>query len=95
LRYVWWQMRSRLKAEPNFMPWGNGTRLLLEPAMRGPAPNLYSGLLEWPDIGANEAPCTVSPTGAGACRWESFAPVAATYQRLRSAPAFTVLGERI
>jgi FkbM family methyltransferase len=49
-RYVWWQTRRRVTAAPYVMPWVNGSRLLLQPAMHGATGNLYAGLHEWPDM---------------------------------------------
>lgn len=97
-RYLWWQLRRRLDPTPWPMPWVNGTRLLLEPAMTGATGNWYCGLHEWPDmafvlhllrpndtfadIGANVGSYTVLASGAIGCHTEAFEPVPATYERL-------------
>lgn len=49
-RYLWWQIRCRINHAPYAMPWVNGSRLLLHPAMTGATGNLYAGLHEWPDM---------------------------------------------
>lgn len=97
-RYGWWQLRRRLDPTPWAMPWVNGTRLLLEPAMAGATGNWYVGLHEWPDmafvlhllrptdtfadIGANVGSYTLLASGAIGCHTEAFEPVPATYERL-------------
>jgi FkbM family methyltransferase len=97
-RYGWWQLRRRLDPTPWAMPWVNGTRLLLEPAMTGATGNWYVGLHEWPDmafvlhllrptdtfadIGANVGSYTVLASGAIGCHTEAFEPVPGTYERL-------------
>lgn len=49
-RYFWWQVRSRITRQPHHLAWVNGSRVMLEPAMRGATGNLYVGLHEWPDM---------------------------------------------
>ena len=106
-RYLWWQTRSRLSADPYAMPWVNGTRLLLEPGMSGASGNLYCGLHEWPDmafllhllrpadtfadIGANVGSYTLLAAGAVGCRCQSFEPVPASFQQLQRQIALNAL----
>lgn len=97
-RYGWWQIRSRLRADPFVMPWVNGTSLLLAAQMQGATGNLYCGLHEWPDmafvlhllrpgdafadIGANVGTYTILASGAVGCHSEVFEPVPDTYRQL-------------
>jgi len=50
LRYVRWQLASRLRPEPIVMPWLQGARLVVRRGLAGATGNLYCGLHEWPDM---------------------------------------------
>jgi FkbM family methyltransferase len=93
------------------MPWVNGTRLLLEPAMHGATGNLYCGLHEWPDmafvlhllrpedtfadIGGNVGTYTLLAAGSVGSRCESFEPVDASFRLLERQVAFNNLQHRV
>jgi FkbM family methyltransferase len=50
VRYLRWQIGSRLVAEPVIAPWVQGARLAIRRGMTGATGNLYCGLHEWPDM---------------------------------------------
>lgn len=50
LRYLRWQLASRLRPEPIVMPWLQGARLVVRRGLAGATGNLYCGLHEWPDM---------------------------------------------
>jgi len=50
LRYLRWQVGSRLVAAPVIAPWINGAKLVTSKGMAGATGNLYCGLHEWPDM---------------------------------------------
>lgn len=50
LRYLRWQLGSRLLAAPVIAPWIHGAQLVVRRGMTGATGNLYCGLHEWPDM---------------------------------------------
>jgi FkbM family methyltransferase len=97
LRFLQWQVGSRVLGEPVAMPFVNETRLLVKPGMAGATGNVYEGLHEYEDmafvlhalrpssqfvdVGANVGTYTVLAGGVGAS-CVSAEPVPATYEDL-------------
>jgi FkbM family methyltransferase len=110
-RYVWWQTRSRITTRSYAMPWVNGSRLVLEPAMQGATGNLYAGLHEWPDmafvlhlmrpeehfldIGSNVGTYTVLAAAAIGCSVTAAEPIPQALRGLRANIAANRLGDRV
>jgi FkbM family methyltransferase len=98
MRYLRWQVGSRLVGSPVAVPFVGTTRLLVRPGMQGATGNHYVGLQElepmgfvlhvlrpsdlFVDVGANVGTYTV--IGAGACKTRvvAFEPVPATATHL-------------
>lgn len=51
LRYVGWQIRSRLVGGEVIVPWVKGTKLAVRAGMRGATGNIYCGLDEYVEMG--------------------------------------------
>jgi FkbM family methyltransferase len=98
LRFLRWQVGSRLVPGPVVYKWINGSRFLVgtgETALTG---NLYAGLYEFPDmafllhflrgedlfvdVGANLGSYTILACSAAGVRGIAFEPVPGTYKRL-------------
>lgn len=98
LRFIQWQIGSRVLDNPVAIPFVEGTRLLLERGMTGATGNIYAGLHEFEgmsfalhalrpsswfvDIGANVGMYTVLAGGAAGSSCVAAEPVPATYESL-------------
>lgn len=98
LRFLGWQLRSRLRNRPAPMPFVDETRLLVERGMTGATGNVYCGLHEFEemsfalhvlrpcdlfvDVGANVGSYTVLTSGAAGCQTIAFEPGPAAFHWL-------------
>lgn len=98
IRWLRWQMGSRILGWPVAVPFVDDTRLLAKPGMTGATGNIYCGLHEYEDmgfvlhflrpgdyfvdIGANIGSYSILASAAGA-NVLSFEPVPATFDALR------------
>jgi len=98
MRFVRWQLGSRLVRGGILYPWVNGTRFIVRTGETGLTQNIYCGLQDYSemafvlhvlrqedlfvDIGANLGSYTLLACGAIGARGYVFEPVPATYARL-------------
>ena len=99
LRFVRWQIGSRLVPGPVVVDFVNGARLLVKPGLTGATGNVYVGLHEFEDmafvlhmlrpgdlfvdIGANIGSYTTLASAAVGAQSIAFEPIAAAYEWLR------------
>lgn len=111
VRFLRWQLASRVIRQPIVLPFVGGTRLLISKAMPGAAVNYYFGLPEVEevalalhflrpgdllgDIGANIGALSVAAAGVAGARVVAMEPVPSTFQALRDNIAINGLGERV
>lgn len=97
LRYIRWQIGSRLQPGSVAMPFVGQSRLLISPGMTGATGNVYTGLHDFEDmsfvrhlvrqddmfidIGANVGVYTILAAGGGA-RCVAIEPAPSTYEKL-------------
>jgi len=110
VRWVRWQLGSRLLPGPVLVPFVDGVRLLVQPGMTGATGNVYCGLHEFEDmalvlhslrsddlfvdIGANVGSYTMLGAAAGA-RVLAIEPIPNTFGWLARNIAVNGLGERL
>jgi len=98
LRYLKWQIGSRLVPGAIVYDWVNGSRFIVRKGETGLTGNIYTGLHEFPemayilhvlrddelfiDVGANVGSYTILACAAVGARGYAFEPVPDTYQRL-------------
>lgn len=111
LRFVRWQIGSRLVPGAVAFEWVAGTRLLVRPGETGATQNIYCGLHDFEDmsyllhvlsaedlfldVGANIGSYTVLACGAKGARGICFEPVPTTYVRLCDNLAVNHLASRV
>lgn len=111
LRYVRWQVGSRLLAHPVAIPFVDDTRLLVERGMTGATGNVYAGLHEFSDmgfvlhalrrgdvfvdVGANVGTYCVLAAGAASARSIAFEPIPSTFVHLQENVRLNDLGDRV
>jgi FkbM family methyltransferase len=111
LRYLRWQLASRLRPEPIVMPWVQGARLVVRRGLAGATGNLYCGLHEWPDmplvlhllrpgdlfldLGSNVGSYTVLAGAVAGADVIAVEPVPATLAVLRDNIALNGLADRV
>jgi FkbM family methyltransferase len=98
LRFLRWQIGSRLLGKPVLVPWVNNTVLIVETGMTGATMNIYCGLHEaadmgfvlhflrpndtFLDVGANVGSYTILASGAVGASSITIEPVPSTHTRL-------------
>lgn len=98
MRWLRWQVGSRITPGGTVVDFVGGTRLLVKPGMAGATGNIYCGLHEchdmgfvlhflrkddlFLDVGANIGSYTVIASGAVGARTISFEPVSISFERL-------------
>ena len=98
MRFVRWQLGSRLVDGDIIYPWVNGTKFIVRTGETGLTQNIYCGLQDYAemefllhvlrkddlfvDIGANAGSYTLLACGAVGTRGYAFEPVPSTYLRL-------------
>lgn len=98
LRYVGWQVRSRLTSAPMVYAWVSGAKLLVRNGEHGLTGNIYTGFQEYAemafvlhalrredlfiDVGANVGSYTILACAAVGARGYCLEPVPATHARL-------------
>ncbi len=98
MRFVRWQIRSRLISRPYIMPWVNGSRLSVSRGLTGATANLYCGMFEYQemalllhalrpddlfiDVGANIGVFSVLAGSAIGSRVLAFEPTPLTHRLL-------------
>lgn len=110
-RVVRWQLGSRLAPGDIVYPWVNGSRFLVRPGETTLTGNIYTGLLDFQDmgfllhvlraedlfvdIGANAGPYTILACAAVGARGWCFEPVPETHRRLLENIRLNHLEERV
>jgi FkbM family methyltransferase len=98
VRFLRWQLGSRLLRMPVIVPWVGGTSLVIETGMTGATMNFYCGLHEaadmafvlhalrpgdsFLDVGANVGTYTILASGVVQARTLALEPIPATFERL-------------
>ncbi|MBD0413468.1 FkbM family methyltransferase [Oryzicola mucosus] len=98
LRFVRWQISTRLMAVPHYIPFVNDTVLVMERGMTGATGNWYCGLHEeadmgfalrllrrediFVDVGANIGSYSILASGAVGAKTFAFEPAEETYPKL-------------
>ena len=98
IRFLRWQLGSRLLRMPVLLPWVGNTALVIETGMTGATMNLYCGLHEaadmafvlhvlrpgdvFLDVGANVGTYTILASGVAQVRTLALEPIPATFERL-------------
>lgn len=98
VRFIKWQIGSRLVSAPVVYDWVNGAKFLVKTGETGLTGNIYTGLHEFPDmgfllhflrekdvfvdVGANVGSYTLLACAALGARGYAFEPVPTTYHRL-------------
>jgi FkbM family methyltransferase len=111
VRFLKWQVGSRLVPGPVIIEWVNGTRIIVRPGETGMTQNVYCGLHEFVDmafvlhvvgvkdlfidVGANSGSYTVLACGARGASGICFEPVPSTFARLLANMAANDLGQRV
>jgi FkbM family methyltransferase len=111
LRFLKWQIGSRLVSGPVVHNWIGGARMIMARGESGLTLNLYCGLFEFADmafilhvlnpedvfvdVGANAGAYTLLATAVKGARTFSFEPVPSTYARLMDNVRLNDLGERV
>lgn len=111
LRFIRWQIGSRLLKHPLIIPWVGPTKLIIERGMVGATGNLYCGLHEFEDmafvlhflrpddlfldIGANVGTYAVLAAGVTGASVLAFEPIPATHVRLLSNLQVNSLGSQV
>lgn len=111
LRFIRWQIGSRLLKHPLIIPWVEPTKLIIERGMVGATGNLYCGLHEFDDmgfvlhflrsddlfldIGANVGTYTVLAAGVTGSSVMAFEPIPTTHARLLSNLQVNSLNSRV
>lgn len=107
LRWLRWQIGSRLVPGPVAIPFVNKTRLLVSPSMHGATLNIYVGLSEFSemgfllhflrptdlfvDAGANVGMYTILASGVVGCGTVAFEPGPIAFDRLQANVALNCL----
>jgi FkbM family methyltransferase len=108
LRYLRWQLGSRLSPGPIVVDFAGDARLLVRPGMTGATGNIYGGLHEYEDmafvlhvlrpgdlfvdVGANIGSYTVLAAKLAGAHVVAFEPVASTFAALRDNIALNGIG---
>lgn len=111
IRFVKWQIGSRLVPGAIVYDWINGSKFLVKTGETGLTGNIYTGLHEFPDmgfllhflrgedffvdIGANVGSYTILACSAAGARGVSFEPVPSTYKRLVENMRLNHLDEKV
>ncbi|TNE48741.1 MAG: FkbM family methyltransferase [Deltaproteobacteria bacterium] len=111
LRYLRWQLGSRLISGEVAYPWIAGAKFLLQPGETGLTGNIYNGLHEYShmayvlhtmnpdalfvDVGANVGSYTLLACAVRKARGYAFEPVPQTYERLMANLHLNNLAERV
>jgi FkbM family methyltransferase len=111
LRYLKWQVGSRLVPGPILYDWIAGARVVVRPGERGFTGNIYAGLQEFfemsyllhvttqadlfVDVGANVGSYTILACAARGARGYCMEPVPATFARLAENLRVNGLGDRV
>lgn len=111
LRYLRWQLGSRLISGEVAYPWIDGAKFLLQPGETGLTGNIYNGLHEYShmayvlhtmtpeslfvDVGANVGSYTLLACAVRKARGYAFEPVPQTYERLMANLHLNNLAERV
>ena len=111
LRFVRWQIRSRLASRPLVHPWIGGSKFLARSGETGLTGNIYAGLHEFADmgyllhvlraqdlfvdIGANVGSYTILACRAIGARGYAIEPVPETFRRLLSNVRLNGIDERV
>ncbi|HAU28665.1 MAG TPA: FkbM family methyltransferase [Rhodospirillaceae bacterium] len=111
LRFVWWQVYSRLVGRPVVMSWIKGSRFFARTGEHSMTVNIYNGLHEFEDmtyvlhvlssddlfvdIGANAGSYSILAAGVCGARVIAFEPIPETYERLRKNMALNHLEQRV
>lgn len=111
LRFLKWQIGSRLVPGPVVYEWVAGARLLVKAGEHGVTGNVYCGLHDFSDmayvlhattaadlfvdVGANVGAYTVLACAARGARGRSYEPVPSTYRRLLENIRLNGLGSRV
>lgn len=111
IRYVKWQVGSRLVQGSIVFDWVNGSKILVKTGETGLTGNIYTGLHEFPDmgfllhvlrredlfidIGANVGSYTILACAAIGARGVAFEPVPSTFHRLVENMRLNHLDERV
>jgi len=111
MRYLRWQVTSRLTSAPIVYEWVNGSKFLVSSGERGLTGNIYTGFQEYAemafvihalrredlfvDVGANVGSYTVLACAAVGARGYCLEPVPATYARLVENVRLNHLDERV
>jgi len=98
VRFLRWQLGSRLLRMPVIVPWVGSTSLVIEIGMTGATMNFYCGLHEaadmafvlhvlrpgdvFLDVGANVGSYTILASGVAQARTLALEPIPATFERL-------------
>ena len=111
LRYMRWQLGSRILREPVAMPFIDDSRLLVESSMHGATGNYYYGLQEFEDmafvlhhmrpddefhdVGGNVGAYAIAAAVAGAAHVHTYEPSPSTAALLKRNVDLNALGHRI
>lgn len=111
IRYLRWQVTSRLSSAPIVYEWVNGSKFLVSTGERGLTGNIYTGFQEYAemafvvhalrpddlfiDVGANVGSYTILACAAVGARGYCLEPVPGTYARLVENIRLNHLDERV
>ncbi|HKU40260.1 MAG TPA: FkbM family methyltransferase [Polyangiales bacterium] len=111
VRYMRWQLGSRLSPGPIVVDFAEDARLLVRPGMTGATGNVYAGLHEYEDmafvlhvlrpgdlfvdVGANVGSYTVLAAKVAGARVVAFEPIASTFQALADNIALNAISDRV
>jgi len=111
IRFVGWQIRSRVKKGPFILPFIQNTRLWMQRGWTGVTGNLYTGLHEYEDmgfllhflreedvfadVGANMGSYTILASGVSKAFTYSFEPAPFSYDRLLANIQLNGIEERV
>jgi FkbM family methyltransferase len=110
VRYLRWQMGSRLSLGPTIVPFVNDSHLIVTHGMVGATQNIYTGLHEFEDcglllhllrptdlcvdVGANVGVYTVLSSAAIGAHTISIEPIPSTFEKLRANIRYNDVAER-
>ncbi len=110
MRYLRWQMGSRLSLGPTIVPFVNDSHLIVSHGMMGATQNIYTGLHEFQDcglllhllrpadlcvdVGANVGVYTVLSSAAIGSHTISIEPIPSTYAKLRANIRYNDVADR-
>jgi FkbM family methyltransferase len=111
LRFIRWQLGSRLVSGPVAVPFVDSTRLLLSRGQAGATGNIYTGLHDLPemafilhllrpddlfvDVGANVGAYTLLAAGACGARAVAFEPASVAFDTLRASLRLNGIDDRV